>query len=210
MLRLAAAYDAGDEHVQPPRHRGRPSTGAASAPRCSPPRRSSASAATATSRPAPMARLFRESPLNGIWEGSGNVICLDVLRAVAREPDSLDALLAEIETARGADARLRPLRRRPRRRAGRPRRGRPAAQGRGASPSGWPSPCRRRCCCAIRQPAVADAFCASRLAGERRADVRRPPRRRRRDRHRRARLAVNRSPACATTNGESGLENRAA
>ena len=47
----------------------------------------------------PMARLFRESPLNGIWEGSGNVICLDVLRAISREPDSLTALLAEIETA---------------------------------------------------------------------------------------------------------------
>ncbi|NLD76627.1 MAG: DNA alkylation response protein [Acidimicrobiales bacterium] len=54
----------------------------------------------------PMARLFRESPLNGIWEGSGNVICLDVLRAVARDPESVDALLAEIGTARGADGRL--------------------------------------------------------------------------------------------------------
>ncbi len=52
----------------------------------------------------PMARLFRESPLNGIWEGSGNVIALDVLRAIAREPESLAALLAEIELAAGADA----------------------------------------------------------------------------------------------------------
>ena len=43
-----------------------------------------------------MPRLFRESPLNGVWEGSGNVICLDVLRACRREPESLDALLAEI------------------------------------------------------------------------------------------------------------------
>lgn len=55
---------------------------------------------------APMARLFRESPLNGIWEGSGNVICLDVLRAAARDPESVQALLAEIALASGADARL--------------------------------------------------------------------------------------------------------
>jgi putative acyl-CoA dehydrogenase len=54
----------------------------------------------------PMARLFRESPLNGIWEGSGNVIALDVLRAVGREPESLTALLAEVELAAGADARF--------------------------------------------------------------------------------------------------------
>jgi putative acyl-CoA dehydrogenase len=45
---------------------------------------------------APLARLYREAPLNGIWEGSGNVICLDVLRSVEREPDSVEALLAEI------------------------------------------------------------------------------------------------------------------
>jgi putative acyl-CoA dehydrogenase len=51
-------------------------------------------------------RLFRESPLNSIWEGSGNVICLDVLRALAREPESLDALRAELRSAAGADARL--------------------------------------------------------------------------------------------------------
>jgi putative acyl-CoA dehydrogenase len=55
---------------------------------------------------APMARLFRESPLNGIWEGSGNVICLDVLRAAAKDPDSVSALLEEINVARGADRRL--------------------------------------------------------------------------------------------------------
>jgi putative acyl-CoA dehydrogenase len=53
-----------------------------------------------------MARLFRETPLNSIWEGSGNVQCLDVLRAMRRNPESLAALLAEIEQARGADRRL--------------------------------------------------------------------------------------------------------
>jgi putative acyl-CoA dehydrogenase len=53
-----------------------------------------------------MPRLFRESPLNGIWEGSGNVICLDVLRAAAREPQALQAFLDELDAARGADARL--------------------------------------------------------------------------------------------------------
>jgi putative acyl-CoA dehydrogenase len=51
-------------------------------------------------------RLFRQSPLNGVWEGSGNVICLDVLRAVARSPGSLDAYWAEVGQAAGADRRL--------------------------------------------------------------------------------------------------------
>ena len=49
---------------------------------------------------APLARLYREAPLNGIWEGSGNVICLDVLRTLEREPETLDALVEEI--ARGS------------------------------------------------------------------------------------------------------------
>lgn len=53
-----------------------------------------------------MPRLYRDAPLNGIWEGSGNVNALDVLRAVAREPASLDAFRAEVEAAAGADARL--------------------------------------------------------------------------------------------------------
>ena len=53
-----------------------------------------------------MARLLREAPLNSIWEGSGNVQCLDVLRAIGRSPESLAALLAEIELARGGDRRL--------------------------------------------------------------------------------------------------------
>jgi putative acyl-CoA dehydrogenase len=52
-----------------------------------------------------MPRLFRQSPLNGIWEGSGNVISLDVLRAMARHPAAVDAFLAELDEARGADTR---------------------------------------------------------------------------------------------------------
>jgi putative acyl-CoA dehydrogenase len=53
-----------------------------------------------------MPRLFRESPLNSVWEGSGNVNALDVLRALQREPRSLDAFLAEVGRARGGDHRL--------------------------------------------------------------------------------------------------------
>jgi putative acyl-CoA dehydrogenase len=53
-----------------------------------------------------MPRLYREAPLNSIWEGSGNVIALDLLRAVARQPESMDAFLAEVDTAAGADPRL--------------------------------------------------------------------------------------------------------
>ena len=51
-------------------------------------------------------RLYREAPLNSIWEGSGNVMCLDVQRAAEREPDAVDALFAELAHARGGDARL--------------------------------------------------------------------------------------------------------
>jgi putative acyl-CoA dehydrogenase len=51
----------------------------------------------------PMPRLFRQSPLNAIWEGSGNVIALDVLRAMEREPQALEAVRAELMTARGAN-----------------------------------------------------------------------------------------------------------
>jgi putative acyl-CoA dehydrogenase len=54
----------------------------------------------------PMPRLLRDAPLNGIWEGSGNVMSLDVLRALAREPEGLPAFLAECELARGGDKRL--------------------------------------------------------------------------------------------------------
>ncbi len=53
-----------------------------------------------------MPRLVRESPLNSIWEGAGNVQALDVLRALRREPTALDAYLREVGQARGADHRL--------------------------------------------------------------------------------------------------------
>lgn len=48
---------------------------------------------------------YREAPLNGIWEGSGNVICLDILRTLAREPTAQEALDAQFESVRGADRR---------------------------------------------------------------------------------------------------------
>ncbi|MCG7599400.1 acyl-CoA dehydrogenase family protein [Halomonas sp. McH1-25] len=49
----------------------------------------------------PLARLYREAPVNSIWEGSGNVICLDVLRILERHPECIDALRDELATARG-------------------------------------------------------------------------------------------------------------
>ncbi len=51
-------------------------------------------------------RLFRQSPVNGVWEGSGNVICLDVLRALARAPEALDAYWRELDVVAGTDARF--------------------------------------------------------------------------------------------------------
>jgi putative acyl-CoA dehydrogenase len=53
-----------------------------------------------------MPLLFRESPLNSIWEGSGNVNALDVLRALGREPEALDAWLTEVGAARGESPHL--------------------------------------------------------------------------------------------------------
>ncbi len=53
-----------------------------------------------------MPRLYRESPLNSIWEGSGNVQCLDVLRAMVRGPEATDAFFTEVGEAAGTDARL--------------------------------------------------------------------------------------------------------
>ncbi|MCC7038901.1 MAG: isovaleryl-CoA dehydrogenase [Burkholderiales bacterium] len=55
---------------------------------------------------APLARMYRQMPVNSIWEGSGNVVCLDVLRAIGREPACVDALAAELAAARGGDTTL--------------------------------------------------------------------------------------------------------
>lgn len=52
------------------------------------------------------ARLYREAPVNAIWEGSGNVMCLDVLRVLQREPHALEAVLADLAPARHHDAAL--------------------------------------------------------------------------------------------------------
>jgi putative acyl-CoA dehydrogenase len=54
----------------------------------------------------PLPRLYREAPLNSIWEGSGNVIALDVLRTLHKEPAARDAYLAELRPACGANAAL--------------------------------------------------------------------------------------------------------
>ncbi len=48
-----------------------------------------------------MPRLYREAPLNSIWEGSGNVMGLDVLRAIGRGPEAIPAFMAEVQKARG-------------------------------------------------------------------------------------------------------------
>ena len=56
---------------------------------------------------APMARLYREAPINAIWEGSGNVMCLDVARAAAKEPEALARLIADMEEVAAGDARLK-------------------------------------------------------------------------------------------------------
>jgi putative acyl-CoA dehydrogenase len=53
-----------------------------------------------------MPRLYREAPLNSVWEGSGNVMCLDVLRALLKEPETGPALFAELDESAGADPRL--------------------------------------------------------------------------------------------------------
>jgi putative acyl-CoA dehydrogenase len=103
----------------------------------------------------PMPRLYREAPLNSIWEGSGNVIVLDALRTMKKEPESLERLLTEIGLAR--DPRIDKFLAR-------------------ISPEVTESDGRRaveRLAIALEAsllvrfspPAVADAFCASRLEG---------------------------------------------
>ncbi len=84
-----------------------------------------------------LARLYREAPLNSIWEGSGNVNALDVVRALTREPASLAALGKELALARGHDG----CSTRPSTTASRPGRWRSARTRRGVragSSSAWP------------------------------------------------------------------------
>lgn len=54
----------------------------------------------------PMARLYREAPLNAIWEGTSNMMCLDVLRSVRRVPHAAEALIAELRSSKGSDGAL--------------------------------------------------------------------------------------------------------
>ena len=107
----------------------------------------------------PMPRLLRDAPLNGIWEGSGNVMSLDVLRALAREPEGLPAFLAECELARGGDARLDAYLDILRRRS---TSGRRAADVEDLALAFQASLLVRHA-----PPAVADAFCAGRLGDAR-------------------------------------------
>ena len=109
-----------------------------------------------------MPRLYREMPLNSIWEGSGNVMALDVLRAL-RAPEVLHAFLDEVDAAAGADARLDAFTAR--------------LRAQFADPDALESRARRvveHMALALQgsllvrhaPPAIADAFCASRLAGD--------------------------------------------
>jgi putative acyl-CoA dehydrogenase len=54
----------------------------------------------------PVAQFYRDIQINTVWEGSGNVVALDILRAMTKQPQATDALFAELELARGADPRL--------------------------------------------------------------------------------------------------------
>jgi putative acyl-CoA dehydrogenase len=110
-----------------------------------------------------MPRLFREAPLNSIWEGSGNVICLDVLRAINHEPQTLEVLWAEIDLARGGnramDQAANRLRENYSRLAGEPTQARQLVEQFALTLQGS---------LLVRHAPVevSDAFCATRLAGD--------------------------------------------
>ena len=110
-----------------------------------------------------MPRLFRESPLNSIWEGSGNVAALDVLRALGREPEAQEAFFAEVSLAAGADRRLDDAADRLRKSLGDVTdievRARRIAEDMALVLQG-------SLLVRFAPPAVADAFCVSRLTGE--------------------------------------------
>jgi len=109
-----------------------------------------------------MPRLYREAPLNSIWEGSGNVMALDVLRGLGREPAAAEALTSELSAARGGDRRLDAY-----------------AEETLQALAGQPAEAQARRICErislalqasllvrFAPAAVADGFCASRLGGE--------------------------------------------
>jgi putative acyl-CoA dehydrogenase len=110
-----------------------------------------------------MPRLYREAPVGSIWEGSGNVMSLDVLRALTRSPRSLEVFMAEVELAQGANAHLDAGVRRLKDQFADPAtletRARRVVEGMALCLQGS---------LLVRHapPAVADAFCASRLAGD--------------------------------------------
>jgi putative acyl-CoA dehydrogenase len=108
-----------------------------------------------------MPRLYREAPLASIWEGSGNVAALDAVRALTRQPESAEAFFAELDLAAGADARLDQAVTRLRKEVGDPSeaRARQLAEAMALVLQG---------ALLVRygDPAVADAFAASRLADD--------------------------------------------
>jgi putative acyl-CoA dehydrogenase len=108
-------------------------------------------------------RLYRQAPLNSIWEGSGNVIALDVLRAMGRSSDTLAAVSAEIELARGADGRFDDAVKRLHAELGDP----DQLPFRARRIAGLLALCLQGSLLLRYSPApVADAFCATRLGGD--------------------------------------------
>src|SRR3954451_20967806 len=108
-------------------------------------------------------RLYRQAPLNSIWEGSGNVIALDVLRAMGRHSDSLAAVTAEIELARGNDPRFDEAVKRLSAELGDP----DQLPMRARRIAGLLALCLQGSLLLRHAPtAIADAFCATRLGGD--------------------------------------------
>ncbi|MFE2261175.1 acyl-CoA dehydrogenase family protein [Streptomyces griseosporeus] len=107
-LRLAAAYDDGSEEERALLRIAVPAAKYWVTKRCAPVAVEAAECLGGNGyvEESGLPRLVRESPLNSIWEGAGNVQALDVLRALRREPRALDAYLMEIGRSRGADHRL--------------------------------------------------------------------------------------------------------
>jgi len=110
-----------------------------------------------------MERLYREAPLNGIWEGSGNVICLDVLRAMQREPETVSVFLREVRQARGMDSRLDAFTDEVERRLGRLNEFEAVAR---RVVEMMAFALQGSLLTRYSTPAVADAFCATRLDGD--------------------------------------------